>query len=200
MPPGGTTAERAGEGRGYGTEGEGAARRGQALTVAEVTKHIAAAPERVWAELSDGWMFTGWVVGATHIRGVDEGWPEPGTRLHHQVGAWPLVLSDTTQVLECEEPSRLVLQARAWPVGEARVVLTLEADGDGTLVRMAERPTHGLAKALHTPLQDALLRRRNTESLERLACIAENRPLPGELIPGNRVAALDDEGPAESQR
>lgn len=169
--------------------------------MAEVTKHIAAPPDRVWAELSDGWMFTGWVVGATHIRDVDGAWPAAGARLHHQVGAWPLVLSDTTQVLECEQPRRLVLQARAWPMGEARVVLILEPDGDGTLVRMSEWPTHGLAKATHTRLQDALLRRRNTESLERLACIAEKRPLPGDLVVADyRATAVDDEGPAESQR
>ncbi|MCU1659806.1 MAG: hypothetical protein JWO57_4462 [Pseudonocardiales bacterium] len=140
---------------------------------------MAAAPERVWAELGDGWMYTGWVVGASHIRGVDGNWPEPGARLHHQVGVWPLVVSDTTAVLESEPPRRLALQARAWPVGEARVVLTIAADGEGSRVSMDEWPTNGVARWLHTPLQDVALRARNRESLNRLASIVENRPLPG---------------------
>ncbi len=138
-----------------------------------------AAPERVWAELSDGWMFTGWVVGATHIRDVDSSWPEVGARLHHQVGAWPLVVNDSTAVIESQPPHRLVLQARAWPAGEARIVLSVEADGAGSLVRMAEQPTDGPGRWLSNPLQNELLRRRNVESLARLASIAQKRPLPG---------------------
>lgn len=145
--------------------------------MAEVSKHIGVAPERVWIELSDGWMYTGWVVGASHIRGVDENWPDVGARLHHQVGAWPLTIRDSTRVVESVRAERLVLQARAWPAGEARVELDLAAEGDGTRVRMVEYPTDGAAKMLHNPLQDAVLRKRNQESLERLACIAENRPL-----------------------
>lgn len=144
--------------------------------MAEVTKHINASPERVWIELSDGWMYTGWVVGASHIRGVDGHWPEVGARLHHEVGAWPLTVRDTTQVLESEHAKRLVLQARAWPAGEARVELELVPDGAGTKVTMIEYPTNGIARAVHNPVNEAILVKRNQESLERLACIAENRP------------------------
>lgn len=147
--------------------------------MAEVSKHMAAPPAKVWAELADGWMYTGWVVGATHIRDVDGNWPAVGAELHHQVGAWPLVVSDSTAVVESDPPRRLVLQARAWPMGEAKIVLTVEPDGEGSLVCMAEAPTDGPGRWLHNPVQDALLRRRNMESLERLASIAENRPSPG---------------------
>jgi hypothetical protein len=147
--------------------------------VVEVSKHVAAVPERVWAELSDGWMFTGWVVGATHIRDVDPTWPQVGARLHHQVGLWPLVANDSTAVVESQPPARLVLQARAWPAGEARIVLSVEPDGTGSLVRMTEEPTDGPGRWLRNPLQDELLRRRNVESLARLAAIAEKRPIPG---------------------
>jgi len=134
-------------------------------------------PKRVWVELSDGWMYTGWVVGASHIRGVDGHWPDVGARLHHEVGAWPVTVSDSTQVIESEFARRLVLQARAWPAGEARIEITLEPDGDGTVVTMVEYPTNGIAKAVHNPVNEAILAKRNRESLERLACIAENRPL-----------------------
>jgi uncharacterized protein YndB with AHSA1/START domain len=145
--------------------------------MAEVTRRINASPERVWAELADPWMFNGWVVGATHIRGADPHWPQPGAKLYHQVGAWPLVVNDSTEVIECEPPRWLVLQARAWPAGEARVEIELTGEDGTTLVRMVEYPTHGAGKWLHNPLQEALLKRRNTESLTRLAAIAENRPL-----------------------
>jgi uncharacterized protein YndB with AHSA1/START domain len=145
--------------------------------VAEVSKRINASPERVWVELSDGWMYTGWVVGASHIRGVDGHWPDTGSRLHHEVGAWPLTVRDSTQVIESVPAQRLVLQARAWPAGEARIELSLEPDGTGTIVRMVEYPTNGAAKVLHNPVNEAILTKRNRESLDRLACIAENRPL-----------------------
>jgi hypothetical protein len=146
--------------------------------MAEVSWNVQADVERVWAELADGWMFTGWVVGATHIRDVDGQWPSVGARIHHQVGAWPLVVSDTTLVLESEPPRRLILQARMWPIGEARVELGLSPEGDGTEVTMVEYPMKGPAKWLYNPLFDLLLRMRNRESLRRLAAIAENRPFP----------------------
>ena len=133
-------------------------------------------PERVFAELSDGWMYTAWVVGASHMRDVDSTWPQPGAHLHHTVGTWPLGVSDTTEVLESEPPHRLVLQARAWPTGEARIVLTIEADPDGCTVTMEEWPTNGTARILHNPLGSALIRRRNREALDRLAALVENRP------------------------
>ena len=50
--------------------------------------------------LSDGWLYALWVVGAARMRDVDEGWPAVGTRLHHSVGTWPLLIDDTTEVLE----------------------------------------------------------------------------------------------------
>jgi hypothetical protein len=146
--------------------------------VADVNKFIDAAPKRVWAELSDGWMYTNWVVGATHIRGVDGHWPEVGAALHHKVGAWPVTISDSTEVIESEPPHRLVLRARAWPAGEARVVLEVDREGDGSRVRMYEVPVAGPAKWMHNPVQDVILRQRNIESLERLAAITENRPIP----------------------
>ena len=149
--------------------------------MADVSRFMNAAPARVWAQLSDGWMYTGWVVGASHIRDVDPDWPQVGSRLHHQVGAWPMTVNDTTHVVECVPESRLVLQARAWPFGEARVVIELEPEGTGTRVRMAEEPTDGAGRWFHNPVQDAVLAKRNVESLHRLAAIAEKRPVPGYL-------------------
>ena len=44
----------------------------------EVSRQVTASPERVFAELADGWTYVGWVVGATHVRDVDDTWPQPG--------------------------------------------------------------------------------------------------------------------------
>jgi uncharacterized protein YndB with AHSA1/START domain len=151
--------------------------------MAEVRRHMAVPAERVWAQLGDGWIFPTWVVGATHIRDVDADWPAPGSRIHHKVGVWPLVINDTTQVLEAEAPFRLVLQARAWPLGEARIELDISEDGDGSTVTMRERPTHGVARWLHSPVQEALLRWRNREAIDRLATLAERR---GRTVPLTR--------------
>jgi uncharacterized protein YndB with AHSA1/START domain len=107
------------------------------------TQFVDATPERVFAELADPWSYTGWVVGASHIRDADESWPSVGARLHHRVGPWPLSIADSTRVLESEPPRRLVLQVRAWPLGEGRVELTIRAEGAGSRVTMAEVPTKG---------------------------------------------------------
>lgn len=144
------------------------------------TRFVAAPPERVFAELSDAWMFPAWVVGASHIRGVDEDWPRAGSRLHHQVGAWPVAINDSTEVLECDAPRRLRLHARAWPAGEAEVDIRVEAEGDGSRVTMLEAPCRGPGRWLDNPLQRYVLRRRNREALARLATIVENRPRPAQ--------------------
>lgn len=142
-----------------------------------VSRTIHTSPERVYAELSDAWMFTGWVVGASHIRDVDTTWPAVGARLYHSVGAWPATISDHTTILELDPPQWIVFQARAWPVGEARIELSIESDGDGgSIVTMAEWPVSGPGRRLRNPLQDRVLRSRNRESLSRLAMIAEKRP------------------------
>jgi uncharacterized protein YndB with AHSA1/START domain len=141
----------------------------------EVTEHMDAPPERVFAVMSDAWLLPVWVVGATHIRDVDDNWPAPGSVVHHQVGAWPLTISDKTAVVECEPPTRLVLQGRAYPFGEAHIELNVEPDGTGSLVRMGEAPSYGPARLADNPLQRWLLAARNRESLARLRAVVENR-------------------------
>lgn len=143
-----------------------------------VTHRIEAPPDDVFTTLSDAWQLPLWVVGAVHIRAVEKDWPAPGAKMYHQVGGWPLTVSDSTQVLEIEAPTRLVLQGRAWPLGEARIELLLESDGDGSLVHMREAPTHGPPRLLDNPLLRRVLAARNRESLMRLAVLAERRHEP----------------------
>jgi uncharacterized protein YndB with AHSA1/START domain len=143
------------------------------LTV--VRRRINAPVDRVFDIMTDAWLYPVWVVGATHIRDVDHGWPAPGAKVHHQVGPWPISISDATAVVECVRPTRLVLQAAAWPVGEARIEFDLSGDDAMTDVRMGEAPTHGIGRFIDNPLQRKLLEWRNRETLKRLACIAEHR-------------------------
>ena len=123
--------------------------------------------------LQDGWTYPGWVVGATRMREVDEGWPEPGTKLHHSFGVWPLVIDDSTEVIEIEPGQRLVLEARGWPVGTAHVEITVKADGDGSLVSIAEDVSGGPARFVPESIRVAGIDVRNRETLRRLAYLAE---------------------------
>jgi len=147
--------------------------------MASTSTHVAATPDRVWSVLADPWSYATWVVGTVKIRDADPTWPAVGSKLHHAVGAWPLLLEDDSQVLECEPPERLVLQARGWPAGEARVQLVLHAEGDATRVAMDEQPTHGPGAWLHNPLLDGVLTRRLIECLDRLRRLVEGRAVTG---------------------
>ena len=91
------------------------------------TRVIKTTPERVWAVLADGWLYPLWVVGATRMREVDDDWPATGSRIHHSVGVWPMVLNDDTEVLECEPQHGSSCGPAAGRPGEADVELPLTA-------------------------------------------------------------------------
>jgi uncharacterized protein YndB with AHSA1/START domain len=139
------------------------------------TRPVSATPEQVWEVLADGWLYPLFVVGASRMRDVDDSWPAVGARLHHSVGTWPLLIDDTTEVLEVEEGRRLLLKARGWPAGEARVEISLRPDGDATLVTMKEDATAGPGALIPKPLRDPQLHWRNIEALRRLAFVVEGR-------------------------
>jgi uncharacterized protein YndB with AHSA1/START domain len=139
------------------------------------TRVMQATPDQVWDVLADGWLYPLWVVGATRMREVDEAWPTPGTKLHHSVGTWPLVLDDITEVEESVPGARLVLNAHAWPAGRADVSITLRAQGAETEVVMEEQAVSGPGALVPKVAQDPLLTWRNTESLRRLAFLTERR-------------------------
>jgi uncharacterized protein YndB with AHSA1/START domain len=144
------------------------------MTQVEIT--IQVSRDRVFAVLADGWLYSSWVVGATHIRAVDDGWPAVGTRIHHSVGPWPLVVNDVTEVLEVDPPRMIELDARLWPFGTARVRLELaETEPGVTRVRMAEHVRRGPARMLPHAAQAVLLIPRNRESMRRLADLAVGR-------------------------
>ena len=134
---------------------------------------VQAPPDRVWSVLADGWSYPLFVVGVSRMRDVDKTWPAVGSRLHHSVGVWPALLDDNTEVLEVEPASRLVLRARAWPAGAAHVEFQLSADVTGTRVILHEDAVAGPGRWVPKPLRDVQLTWRNTETLRRLAFVAE---------------------------
>lgn len=139
------------------------------------TRVMSATPEQVWEVLADGWLYPLWVVGATRMRDVDEAWPLPGARLHHSVGTWPLMVDDTTEVLEAQPGSSLTLRARTWPAGSADVVIRINPSGADTDVSITEDAARGPARLVPKPLRDLGLSWRNTETLRRLAFVVERR-------------------------
>jgi Polyketide cyclase / dehydrase and lipid transport len=141
--------------------------------VIEVRHTTPATAEAVWNVLADGWLYPSWVVGAARMRAVDAGWPGVGTQLHHSVGTWPLLLNDTTRVLASRPARELVLRARAWPVGEAKVEIVLEPAGGGCEIVMREDAVSGPGTLLPRSVRAALIEPRNTETLTRLAYLAE---------------------------
>ncbi|MBL0746203.1 SRPBCC family protein [Nocardioides baculatus] len=139
------------------------------------SRPVSATPEQVWSVLSDGWLYALWVVGAARMRGVDDTWPDVGSQLHHSVGSWPLLIDDTTEVLEVEENRRLLLLARGWPAGQAHVEIIVEPRGAGAVVTMVEQATSGPGALIPKVIQDPQLHLRNVEALNRLAHLVEGR-------------------------
>jgi hypothetical protein len=91
------------------------------------------------------------------------------------VGAWPLLISDHSEVARVDAPHLLQLRVKAWPAGEARVILTCTPTEDGTTeVVIEEYPVNGPATMMPKPIQDMLLHSRNVEALRRLSYLAEH--------------------------
>jgi uncharacterized protein YndB with AHSA1/START domain len=139
------------------------------------TRIVAATPDDVWKVLADGWLYPLWVVGATRMRDVDENWPEKGSRIHHSVGVWPMLINDHTEVLEVVPGRSITLRARAWPVGEAKVDIRLSDVGAQTEVVIEEDAIAGPGVLVPEPFKGLTLKWRNVETLRRLAFIAEGR-------------------------
>jgi hypothetical protein len=75
------------------------------------------------------------------MRAVAADWPAVGSKLHHASGLWPLALRDESVVDRVEPDRCLELTVKGQPFGEAKVVMTLTAEDDGTRVSMYEDPS-----------------------------------------------------------
>lgn len=141
-----------------------------------ISRDVDAPARAVWDVWADGWLYPLWVVGAARMRTVDHGWPAVGTRLHHSVGNWPLLLDDRTEVLEASPPTMLRLRTHGWPAGAAEVILDVEAvDERRSRVSIREDAVDGPGSLVPKPLRQLGIGPRNRESMRRLALVVEGR-------------------------
>jgi uncharacterized protein YndB with AHSA1/START domain len=141
-----------------------------------VKRDTTASRARVWAVIADGWTYSQWVVGNSRMRAVSEDWPNPGSKIHHSIGVWPLLLNDETTVDECVPLERLVLLAKGRPFGKARITLQLsDIEDGGCRIEMAEVPVGAPMGWVPNRLALAAAVPRNRECTWRLAAIAERR-------------------------
>jgi len=134
---------------------------------------MSCAPEDVFAVLSNGWLYPVWVVGASRMRDVELAWPSVSAKIHHSVGIWPLLLNDSTSILEWDPPAHVLLKARGWPFGSAHVAIDVKRAGSGCSVMIAEDVVEGPGRLVPHAVRSAAIRARNTETLKRLAYVAE---------------------------
>lgn len=147
------------------------------MTIDEI--EIAVPPDQVFAVLADPDLYAEWVVGTDRIRDADAQWPAPGARIHHSVGAGPITIDDSTEVIAADPPVRLELLAHLGPLGSFQIELLLVAKSGGTHVTMTEGPVEGISK-FAGPVGDAVGSVRNKLSLGRLKELAERtRAVPG---------------------
>lgn len=138
-----------------------------------VERKTTATPSQVWSILSNGWLYSSWVVGASRIRDVDANWPQEGSKIHHSVGVWPVLLNDETVSIE-SSAGHLELSAHGWPAGTARVRLHVEKTDDGSLLTMDEFAETPPFAWVPTHAQRLATAPRLKECLNRLALLAEN--------------------------
>ena len=139
------------------------------------TNHIqiAASPDEVFAALANPANYGDWVVGSDTVRDADPEWPMVGSRFHHRIGFGLLKVNDHTEVLDVDPPHRLIMHARARPLGTADVAMRLTERDGGTFVTMTETAGDRLSRVMLNRLTDPLIHLRNAESLRRLKRIVE---------------------------
>ena len=95
-------------------------------------------------------------------------------------------------MMEVEPPHRIVLKAKARPLGTATIEIDLHESAGGTEVEMEEVPGDRLTSLfVGNPVADTVLRVRNAEALARLKRLVEGtpegEPIHERSLPGQRV-------------
>ncbi|WP_151769676.1 SRPBCC family protein [Streptomyces abyssomicinicus] len=134
---------------------------------------IRATPEEVWGILADGGRYADWVVGTARSRPVRGDWPEVGAAITYEIRLGPLRLHNETVVRRCLPGRELELEAKAGPLGTARIALELRSWGDDTLIIVDEHPLQGAGGKIHNVAVEALIQLRHREMLRRLEEVCE---------------------------
>jgi uncharacterized protein YndB with AHSA1/START domain len=141
--------------------------------MATTRTQIAASADEVFAVLANPENYGDWVVGSDTIRDADPTWPKVGSRFHHRIGFGLLKVNDRAEVLAVDPPRRLVIHAKARPLGTAKVTMVLTERDGGTDVTMVEVAGDRLSRLALNRLTDPLIHLRNVEALRRLKRIVE---------------------------
>lgn len=142
---------------------------------------IASPAREVFEELIEPHNFGYWVVGTKGVRSAEADWPEIGSAFHHSLGFGPVHIEDHTEVVEREEPERLVLRARMRPLGTVVVRLFLQPVNGHTNVVMEEEALSGLLAWAPAGVAERLVALRNRGALRRLKHLVETEEHAGEL-------------------
>ncbi|KES03898.1 polyketide cyclase [Streptomyces toyocaensis] len=134
---------------------------------------IKASPRSVWTVLEDGTRYAEWVVGTSSSEPVRGHWPELGSAIAYEVRLGTVRLSNETVVRRCVPGEALELEAKAGPLGTARIAIEVRPWGDHCLVIVDEHPLRGAGGTLHNVAVEGLIQVRHRAMLARLAHICE---------------------------
>ncbi len=101
---------------------------------------ISTDPRSVWAVLEDGTRYADWVVGTSESKPVRGHWPQLGSAIGYEVRLGPLKLHNESVVRHVVPGELLELEAKAGPLGTARIAIELRPWGDQCLVKVDEHP------------------------------------------------------------
>ncbi|MFD3625320.1 SRPBCC family protein [Streptomyces sp. DSM 116494] len=134
---------------------------------------VKASPRSVWAVLEDGTRYADWVVGTSSSEPVRGHWPQLGSAIAYEIRLGPVSLCNETVVRRCVPGEVLELEAKAGPLGTARIAIEVHTWGDHTLVKVDEHPLRGAGGRVHNAAVEALIQIRHRAMLARLAAICE---------------------------
>ncbi|MFI2376339.1 SRPBCC family protein [Streptomyces sp. NPDC018964] len=161
---------------------------------------IRTSPQSVWSVLEDGTRYADWVVGTSSSKPVRGHWPQLGSAIGFEVRLGPLRLSNETVVRRCVPGEALELEAKAGPLGTARIAVELRPWGDHCLVIVDEHPLRGAGGTVHNAAVEALIQIRHRAMLARLAkiCEADAAEAEGRRPLGQVVSPVPDDGGARA--
>lgn len=124
--------------------------------------------------LADASAYPRWVVGPREAVAVDPGWPDAGTCFQHETGRGPFKVRDRTEVVRFDrDRGEVVLEAHSGPLGVALVKITVDGQGERTVVTLEEDALSGPMRLLPKPVRDVAIHARNRRAMRRLREMVE---------------------------